>query len=694
MNKFRNLLIAALSFAVLSFQQSSRADEGMWLYTAPPLDRLAAKHGFKPTPEWLEHLQKSSARFGSGGSGSFVSEDGLLLSNHHVGAGAIQRLSTKERNLYRDGFYAKTMAQELPCQNLEVNVLQKITDVTAKVNAAVKPDMSAADAFAARRSIISQIEKEATDSSGLRSDVTTLFQGAEFHLYQYKRYTELNLVFAPELQMAFFGGDPDNFEYPRYDLDFCLFRAYENGKPVKVQHYFHWAEKGVQEKDLVFVSGHPGRTSRLLTLPELYFLRDFALANRLTRLYRLEVLANAYVQRSDENLQEGRQYLFGVQNSRKALDGKLKGLFDPETISKKQKDEQDLLSRANPAQKKEYAEALQEIQEAIAITKSNSFMYGLLEEGTAFNTAFYTYAKTLLRSSEEFKKPNGSRLREYTDSGKTSLELALFSSEPVHPRFEEVRLADSLRYFEEELGLNHPVVRKIMAGKSPSARAHELISQTKLKDASLRKSLYQSGKTLTGSEDVLIALAHEVDADARKYREVLEIQNERKEQAHTRIVRKRNEVLGLHAYPDATFTLRLAYGTVSGYQESGQTIPPLTTFAGMYQHSVDHHGKEPFDLPTKWLKAKSKLKLNTPLNFISDADIIGGNSGSPVLNRDGELVGLIFDGNIDSLVLDYVYTDTTARSLSVDTRAIVEALKSVYGAGNIAKELTSGHIVK
>src|SRR5579871_1994101 len=337
----------------LCFSLVASAHEGMWLFNEPPREILRDRYQFEPTDAWLEHLQKSSIRMGA--SGSFISEDGLLISNHHVGAGSLQKLSTKEKNYLHDGFYARTPAEELKCLDLEINVLQSIEDVSARVNAAVSKEADAAAAFAARRKVIAEIEKESQDQTGLRSEVVTLWQGGTYHLYRYKRYTDVRIVFAPEQQAAFFGGDPDNFEYPRYDFDICIFRAYEDGKPAKIKDYLKFSPTGPKDGELIFVSGHPGGTSRLLTVFELNNLRDQGLPWRLAQLKREEVLLVNWSARSEENARRARENLFGIQNSRKAFDGRLAGLLDPDLMYKKIKAEADF--RAQLAAKPEFSDA-------------------------------------------------------------------------------------------------------------------------------------------------------------------------------------------------------------------------------------------------------------------------------------------------------------------------------------------------
>ncbi len=670
------------------------ADEGMWLFNNPPTKQLKEKYGFEPTAKWFDHVQKSSVRFNSGGSGSFVSPDGLVMTNHHVGADALQKMGTADKNYLRDGFHARTQAEEVKCHDLELNVLMSIEDVTDRVNAAVKPGMSPAEAFAARRQVTAAIEKESLDKTGLRSNVTTLYQGGQYHLYRFKKYTDVRLVFAPEQQIAFFGGDPDNFEYPRYDLDVCFFRVYENDKPAKIEHYLKWSKGGAGDGDLVFVSGHPGRTNRLNTVAELEYLRDRQYPGLLQRLNRMEVLYTAYSGRSEENARRAKDELFGVQNSRKARVGGLAGLMDPDIMGKKKDAEKQL--RESVAKMKDDPEAAKaatawkRIEDAVAKQKELARDYNLLEPGTAFNSGLFGIARTLLRAGDERPKPNGERLNEYRDSNLESLQFSLFSDEPVYEDFEQLKLADSLTYLAEQLGYDSPLVQKVLAGKSPRERAAGLIQGTKVKDVAFRKKLWEGGaQAVKDSNDPMIALAKSIDDEARKLRKTLESEVlEVKQQAYADLAKMKFKIEGTNTYPDATFTLRLSYGVVKGYQEDGKMVAPLTDFAGLYRRSKEHNNKEPFDLPPRWVERKDKLELKTPYNFVCTADIIGGNSGSPVINKDAEVVGIIFDGNIQSLVLDFAFSEEQARAVSVHSQGILEALRKVYGAGELADELT------
>lgn len=666
----------------------------MWLFNSPPTARLKEKYKFEPTQQWLDHLQKASVRFNSGGSGSFVSGDGLVITNHHVGADALQKFGDAQHNYLRDGFYAKTRAEEKKCLDLELNVLMSIEDVTARVNAAVKPDMETEKALAARRAVMADIEKESKEKTGLRSDVVTLYQGGAYHLYRYKRFDDVRLVFAPEQGVAFFGGDPDNFEYPRFNLDICIFRAYENGQPAKPEQFLKWSANGPVEKALVFVSGHPGSTSRQLTLTELADQRDRSVPRLLARMYRREVLLSSYSERSAENARKAREDLFGIQNGRKAYEGRLAALLDPE-VGDLLVDRESKLRNAIAADPKlaDTLDAYDRIQAAQSMIANNSRMWDYFEGRRGHPAAFYStlfdIARTLVRAGDERPKPNGERLPEFRDSAKESLELRLFSEEPIYPDFETLTLGDSLTDFAGAFGDGDPIVQGVLAGKSPRARAAELVTGSKLNDVAFRKKLYEGGAAaIEGAKDPMLELARAVDGTARSARKLYESQDENKQQAYGLIAKARFATEGTTNFPDATFTLRLSYGTVDPYQESGKTVPAFTTFTGLYQRSAEHENKPPFDLPSRWVERKGKLKLDTPFNFVSTGDIIGGNSGSPVVNTAGEFVGIIFDGNIQSLALDYIYTDKQARAVSVDSRAIIESLRSVYDAGPLADELT------
>lgn len=684
------LQLLALAFLAVA-QTSIHGDEGMWLFNDPPRKLLQAKYSFEPTDEWLVHVQQSSVRFNSGGSGSFVSADGLVMTNHHVGADALQKLSTAARDLLAVGYYARTPEEELKCVDLELNVLVSIEDVTERVKAAVKPEMPAAEAQKARRAAMNTIEKESLDRTGLRSDVVTLYRGAIYHLYRYKKYTDVRLVFAPEQAIAFFGGDPDNFEYPRYDLDICFFRAYEDGKPAKVPHYLKWSEGGVGEGDLVFVSGHPGHTDRLNTIAHLEYLRDRVLPYSLDKIRRREVLLRTYSERSLENARRAKDELFGLQNARKARLGGLAGLQDPSVMNLKRSEEKALREavEGRPELKQTVGSAWGDVASALREWSSFYFAYDLLEDGSAFNTDLFSIARVLVRLADENAKPNAERLREYRESNLESLKQYLFSTAPIYPDLEIVKLGDSLGMYMELAGADNELVRKVLAGKSPQERAALLVEGTRLADVEVRKKLAEGGqKAIENSDDPMIQLARLVDAPARQLRKTYEEKvDEPMRQAYGRIADARFAILGTDTYPDATFTLRLAFGQVKGYRDQGQVLPPWTTIGGAFRHAEVHGSLAPFALPQSWLDHKVSLNLETPLNFVATPDIIGGNSGSPVVNRKAQIVGIIFDGNSQSLVWDFVYTEEQGRAIAVDSRGILESLRKVYNANRLVDEL-------
>ena len=656
---------------------------------------------FEPTPQWLEHLQKSSVRFNSGGSGSFVSASGLVITNHHVGADTLQKISDEQHNYLRDGFYAKTQADEIKSTDLELNVLISIEDVTARVNGALKPEHDERPGFQARasRHCCDRKGKQRDDWPAIRCRHT--LSGRRLPPLSIKRYDDVRLVFAPEQQIAFYGGDPDNFEYPRYDLDICVFRVYENGKPAKIDDFLKWNSRGPSDGELTFVSGSPGKTDRQLTLDELADMRDRYLPYVLRMFNRREVLGMAYSARSFENARKARDDLFGDQNNRKRYDGYLAGLLDPQIWSALQAREHKLRDAiARDPKFKSTISAYDRIKNAQAQIAKNAPLYNYLEQERpvtigyrgprAFFGNLFKYARLLLRAVDESAKPNGERLPQFRDSARESLELELFSTEPIYDDYEILRLTDSLTDFASQFGAEDPLVEKVLDGKSPHARAVELVSGTKLKDVAVRKDLYhKDAAALQAAHDPMLDLARLIDGPAREARKFYDAQDEMKKQAYAEIAKARFAIEGTGNYPDATFTLRLSYGRVRGYEKDGQQIPAFTDFAGLYQRSAEHDNKPPFDLPQRWIDRKANLNLATKFDFVSDADIIGGNSGSPVVNKANEFVGIIFDGNIQSLVLDCIYTDTQARAVSVDSAAITEALRKVYDAQPLVDELLS-----
>jgi len=668
------------------------ADEGMWLFNYPPLKSLDEKHGFQPSSEWLTHLQRSAVRMNNGGSGSFVSPDGLVMTNHHVGADALHKLSTPQCDLLRDGFYARTRGEELKCPDAELNVLVSIEDVTARVRAAVSAPAGSPEAERQRRAVMNTIEKESTDQTGLRSDVVTLYQGGMYHLYRYKKYTDVRLVFAPEQDIAFFGGDPDNFEFPRYDLDVCFFRVYENARPAQTPHFLSWNPEGLAAGDLVFVAGHPGKTDRLNTVRHLEFLRDVMMPSMLDVLRRREVLLKVFSDRSVENARRAKDLLFSYQNARKARLGGLEGLQDPVVMGRKRAGQKAFLAAgdARPPLGGQCHRAMKAVDDAIQQWADVRVDYDLLERGQAFYSELFTIARTLVRLAAETAKPNAERLREFRESNLDSLRQELFSPAPIYADLQTLLLADALGMFLEQKGINDPLVFKVLDGQSPRRRAAELVGGTRLADVAERRRLAEGGqKAIEASDDPMIRLALLVDAPARAVRSRYEQQVEEPlRQAYGKLADARFALFGAEAYPDATFTLRLSYGQVQGYREDGADVPAWTTMGGLYHRWAEHEGRPPFALPQSWLKQKDLLDLATPMNFVCTADIIGGNSGSPVVDRQGRLVGLIFDGNLPSLVWGYEYSDQTGRAIAVHAGAILEALRKIYDAGPLVEELT------
>jgi hypothetical protein len=670
------------------------ADEGMWLYNAFPKEKVKAKYGFEPTQQWLDHVRLSSVRFNNGGSGSFVSPDGLTFTNHHVGATCVQQLSTGGKDYMKTGFYAHSQAEEAKCPDLELNQLVGMEDVTAKVKAVVKPEMSTADAGQAQRAAMSAIEKDCTTATKLRCDVVTFYSGEVYHLYKYKKYTDVRLVFAPEFEMAFFGGDPDNFTYPRYDLDITFFRVYENDKPVHLDNYLQWSKNGVKENDLIFVSGHPGSTGRLRTVSQLEFLRGTDYPSRLQRYTRRIALLQNFGSASEENARIAQEYIFGYQNSQKAVTGYLSGLKDDQLMARKAGDEQKLRQQvaSNAKEKAEFGDPWDAISKAMQVQTQIYLPLTYVERRAGFNGDLANIARALVRAAQEKAKPNGQRLREYVDSALPSLEQQLFSTAPIYKSLETVLLGNSLAEMQQALGDDNPVVKASLNGKTPQDAAKDLVAGTKLDDVAVRKQLYEGGEAaIQASTDPLIVLMRSIEPEARAVRKQYDDQVDAVERAEgAKIARARFSESGFTEPPDATFTLRLSYGAVKGYTENGKHIPYDTNIGGAYQHADEHGDKPPYQLPESWLKAKSSLNLATPLNFVSTPDIIGGNSGSPTINKAGEVVGIIFDGNIESLPWNFVFDDKVGRAVSVDSRGIQEALRKVYGATALADELAGG----
>jgi Peptidase S46 len=678
------LCLLAIGLGTLSY-----ADEGMWLFNAFPKDKVQAKYGWAPDQAWLDHVRLSSAR-APNGSSSFVSPDGLIFTNHHIAQECIHDLSTGGKDYMKNGFYAATQADEAKCPGMEFVVLQNIEDVTAKVSAAVKPGMSTTDAGKAQREAINTMEKECS-SGDIRCDVVTLYSGAMYNLYKYKKYDDIRLVFAPEFPIAFFGGDPDNFEYPRYDLDISFFRAYENGKPAQTPQYLKWQPNGASNGELIFVSGHPGRTQRLFTMDQLQFLRDYQYPLQLkTYKSRIDALVKFGAQ-SPENEREAQSDMFGLQNSQKAVTGYLDALKDKELMAGKAADEKSLKEFVNldPKRKMEFGDPWAAIAKAVDVQKEIYKPLFFLDAMGGFRGELPRYARMIVRASAQKQKPNNQRIRQYTDSMLPTLQTQLFSTAPVYKQLDIVQLTESLTEMRDTLGADNPDVKKALAGKTPEERAKEVIDGTKLDDVAVRKQLYEGGETaVNASTDPLIVMIREIEPDAEAIHEKDEDQVQAVlRQSGANVGKALFAQKGLGVAPDATFTLRLSYGPVEGYKLNGKNVPWFTTMGGAYTHAAEHGNKPPYELPESWIKSKAAINQKTVFDTVSTADIIGGNSGSPVINKKGEVVGIIFDGNIESLAWNFAYTDKVARAVEVDSRAITESLKNIYHANGLLNEL-------
>ena len=682
---FRISFLCAL--CCLSLITTASADEGMWTFDNPPNKLLEEHYGFTATPQWLEHVRLASVRLNDGGSGSFVSPHGLLLTNHHVALGQLQKNSTAEHDYVRDGFYAATQDQEIKSPDLEVNVLVSMENVTQRVQSALKDISDPQKALAARKDVMAQITRESEQKTGLRSDIVTLYQGDEYWLYRYKKYTDVRIVFAPEQQIAYYGGDPDNFTYPRYDLDMAIFRVYENGKPVDTTNYLKWNAKGAANGELVFVSGHPGTTSRLETMGQILEERDMRiplirewLKDRLSTMHH-------YADRGPEQAREAEALILSLENSAKAYQGIHQALLDKHVIAKKQAEEDAF--RKLVASKPEWQAEADGAWDAIAgaEAKAAPMMKKLIFR--RLDSQLASLALNIVQYVVEIKKPDGERLAGFHDAQLDSLRYRLFSPAPIYPAMEQARLSGGVAESVRQLGAEDDFVKTVLGSGTPDALAVEVINGTKLADPKVRKTLIEGGEAaVAASNDPMIVLARKIDPLSRALTTWFEDNVQSVEQAAgEKIGKARFLVYGKSAYPDATFTLRLAYGTLKGYPMNGTKAPYKTTFYGLYDRAHSFDLAPPFDLPARYSDGIGKIDLATPFNFVTTCDVVGGNSGSPVINKNAELVGLIFDGNIESLAGDYIYDEETNRSVAVHTGAMIEALRKLYGAGKLADEL-------
>lgn len=680
--------VFALVF-MLATCASAFADEGMWTPDNLPRTEVQARHGFTPDAAWATHVQKAALRLAGGCSGSFVSPNGLVLTNHHCVNSCVQQLSSAEHDYIKDGFFAKEQKDELKCPEIELNRLDAITDVTARVRKATA-GKAGEDYSRAEKAVKSAIEKECVgkDSQATRCDVVDLYHGGVQNLYKYHRFQDVRLAFAPELEAAFFGGDPDNFNFPRYAFDMSLLRAYENGKPAKVADYFPFSANGAEAGEMTVIVGNPGGTDRQLTIAQLESARDLDLIPRLFLLAETRGMLERYRSESAENWRIAQNDLFSIENSYKALRGRLLALQDPQVFALKRSQETELRDFVadDPERKAKYGGAWDEIARALGAYRNMETRYKLIEGRRGFASDYYDFARTLVRGSSERAKPNAERLREYSDSRLPSVTQGLFSAAPVYPDYERVMLTFSLTKLREGLGSGDATVRAVLGKESPEQVAKRLVDGTRLGDPAVRKALWEGGaEAVAKSDDPFIVLARSIDPEARALRKRYEDQVASVIDKNSELIASaRFEKYGTSVYPDATFTERFSFGKVEGWDEKGTLVTPFTDVGGAFAYAT---GSYPYALPASWLAAKDALNPRQRMNFTSSNDIIGGNSGSPVINGKAEVVGLVFDGNIHSLGGNYWYDERLNRAVSVHSGAIVEALRKVYRADRLVEEI-------
>jgi len=681
---------ALLCFSLFALASLARADEGMWTFNNFPSARVGAAYGFKPSAAFLDHVRKSAVRDAGGCSASFISPSGLVMTNHHCVVGCVGQLSTPQHDFVQSGFYAKQPEDEKACPDFELDQLSQISDVTGKIQSATAGKTGDA-ANKAQNAVEATLQQQAcgTDKT-LRCDVVSLYHGGIYDLYRYKRYTDVRLVFAPEYNVAQFGGDPDNFNFPRYDFDIGVVRAYENGKPAATPDYLKWSMNGSKAGDLVFVAGNPGRTSRELTMSQLEYTRDVTFPQELPELAEYRGILEEFETRGAEQLREAHEVRFYVENSFKALLGEQRALNDPAFMAQKAVQERKLRAAvaAKPGLQRADGSAWDQIAKLQTLRQQLAPRYGAVT-GFAFSNGLLGNALALVEAAEERAKPNAQRLPEYTDQALIGLEQELTAPIPVYPDLEETTLGFVFTKTREVLGTGDSLVKRMLGTEAPDDLAHRLVSGTKLADPAVRKALFTGGgAAIAASDDPMIVYARSLDPDIRAIRKDYEARITAPSRAAAeRIAKARFAIYGTSVDPDATFTLRMSYGAVQGFDQSGTPVAPYTTMSGLYDRAT---GAFPYALPESWLGAKPSLNLATPMNLVTTNDIIGGNSGSPLIDKNGEIVGLIFDGNIYSLGGDFGYDGARNRAVAVDSRALLEGLSKVYHADRIVSEIEAG----
>jgi peptidase S46-like protein len=666
------------------------ADEGMWTFNNVPRDSIASKYNVTLTNQWLQHVQQSVVRLESGCTGSFVSAEGLILTNHHCSAECLSDLSTAQRDLISGGFIASGREQELKCPGQQVSVLMATENVTPQVTSAMAR-VPAAQVAGARNTVLTDLESQCEDAatkagSPRKCEAVTLYQGGQYWLYKYKRYDDIRLAFAPEAAVAAFGGDPDNFQFPRWCLDMSLIRAYENGRPASTPEHLtiNWA--GAAAGEPVFVAGHPGTTQRLLTDAQLRTQRDVYLPFWLLRYSELRGRLIEFSKTSPEAQRTAKEYLDTIENSHKVRRMQLFSLLDDRQMNQHAADERKLKAAVQARGDKTTLAAWDQIAKAEQRYRDILIPYTFLEGAAGFNSDLFGYARQIVRAADERARPNGSRLREYTDAALTQLRGELEASRPFYPEVDQVRLSFALERMREYLGPDHPVIKSVFGTASADARAKELITTSTLADPAIRVKLFDGGAAaVNASTDPMIVLARAVDAESRRLRTIYENEVDGPERrAQQTIAEARFKVYGTRVYPDATFTLRLTYGAVAGWNEAGTPVEPFTQLDRLYARAT---GAAPFALPKRWLDAKSRLDMTGRANFVATTDIVGGNSGSPMVNAKGEVVGLVFDGNIHSISGSYWFDTAQNRTVAVHPQFIRAGLTQVYQAEALATEL-------